>query len=264
MSIRGRVDVYCTDLQRRKFIAVASSDERDASERPSRVEIVEFIAGEPLYKATRISDFGIFDFHSVELHQKVWTPDEVRQIWDQTLDSESDWFEDDGWGALESPEHGASDVQPRDQAESFRPGFISQSARLLARVIRKVRPATVNPSEKTYTSPASHGDDRYVDPFQQLAENDRLGDGPFTSWNLKQLLVDITVAACDAAPWGVAGWAEFNLIPTILIPIAATGSSVRFEIIGMPYYEFTVERAPDDHYDVRLVFTGNGLDETVI
>jgi hypothetical protein len=263
MSIRGRVDVYCTDLQRRKFIAVASSDERDASERPSRVEIVEFMAGEPLYKATRISDFGIFDFHSVELHQKVWTPDEVRQIWDQTLDSESDWFEDDGWGALESPEPGASDVQPRDQVVDFRPSLISRSARLLARVIRKVQRTRPKANEHSDRQLETAVEDNYIEPFEQLFSNDRSEYSPYTTWNLKQWLVDITVAAIDASPWGVAGWAEFNPIPTILVPISATASSVRFEFLDLPFYEYTVERTPDDHYDVRLIFTGNGRDEII-
>jgi hypothetical protein len=85
----------------------------------------------------------------------------------------------------------------------------------------------------------------------------------FHSPIIKDLPVDTTVAACDAAPWGVARWMEFSPIPNISVPISATASSVRFEFLDLPFYEYTVERKSDDHYDVRLVFTGNGRDEFI-
>ena len=262
MSIRGRVDVYST-FSESTFIAVASSDEKDESGRPVRVEIVEFMATDPLYKATRIGDFGEFEFRAMELHKEIWSLEEAQEVWGQNFDSESDWFEDDGWGALEGPEPGASDVQPRDQVVDFRPSLISRSARLLARVIRKVQRTRPKANEHSDIQLESAVEDNYIEPFEQLFSNDRSEYSPYTTWNLKQWLVDITVAAIDASPWGVAGWAEFNPIPTILVPISATASSVRFEFLDLPFYEYTVERATDDHYDVRLVFTGNGRDEII-
>ncbi len=263
MSIRGRVDVYCTHSES-TFIAVASSDEKDESGRPVRVEIVEFMATDPLYKATRIGDFGEFEFRAMELHKEIWSFEEAQEVWGQNSESESDWFDDDGWGAFEGPKPGYSDVEPRDQVVDFRPGLISRSARLLARVIRKLQRTRPKANEHSDRQFESAVEDNYIEPFEQLFSNDRSEYSPYTTWSLKQWLVDITVAAIDASPWSVAGWAEFNPIPTILVPISATASSVRFEILGLPFYEYTVERATDDHYDVRLVFTGNGRDETVI
>ena len=262
MSIRGRVDVYCT-FSESTFIAVASSDEKDESGRSVRVEIAEFMATDPLYKATRIGGFSEFEFGAMELHKEIWSLEEAQEVWGRNSKSESDWFEDDGWGALESPEPGASDVQPRDQVVDFRPSLISRSARLLARVIRKVQRTRPKANEHSDRQHETAVEDNYIEPFEQLFSNDRSEYSPYTTWNLKQWLVDITVAAIDASPWGVAGWAEFNPIPTILVPISATASSVRFEFLDLPFYEYTVERATDDHYDVRLVFTGNGRDEII-
>jgi hypothetical protein len=82
MTIRGRVDVYCTDLPGPTFIAVASSTELNDSGRPAVVRIVEFQATEPLYKATQIGDFGDFEFRVTELHDEIVTLIQMQQRWD--------------------------------------------------------------------------------------------------------------------------------------------------------------------------------------
>lgn len=98
MSIRGRVDVYCTDSEDR-FIAVASSEERDSFGRPLRVEIVEFMATDPLYKATRISEFGDFDFRATELHDDVMTLTQVQQLWNK-VPEDARWWPADPEGSI--------------------------------------------------------------------------------------------------------------------------------------------------------------------
>ena len=262
MKIRGRVDVYCTNLEG-SYIAVASSEELDLSGCPLRIEIFEFWATDPLYKATRIGVFSDFDFRASELHTEITSISEVQALWGIRSNTESEWFEDDGWGALEGPGLENSVVQSRDKSLNFGSLFIARSARLLARLIRKVRRPKLKADESSGGHVGSPVEDNYIDPFQQLFTNDRSGSSPFTTGTLKQWLVDITHAALDASPWDLSEWAEFNPIPTILVPIAVTRSSVRFEILGLDFYEYTVECISDDHYEVRLVFTGNGRDESI-
>jgi hypothetical protein len=91
MTIRGRVDVYCTDLPGPTFIAVASSTELNDSGRPAVVRIVEFMATDPLYKATRIGDFGDFEFRATELHDDVMTLAQVQQLWNQ-VPADARWW----------------------------------------------------------------------------------------------------------------------------------------------------------------------------
>lgn len=79
MSILGRVDVYRTG-QESRFIAVASSHESDVSGRPVRIEIAEFWATDPLYKATRIGAFADFEFRASELHDDVLTLSQVERL----------------------------------------------------------------------------------------------------------------------------------------------------------------------------------------
>jgi hypothetical protein len=80
MSIRGRVDVYCTQSGE-TFVAVASSTELNDSGRPTVVRIVEFQATDPLYKATRIGDFSDFNFRATELHDEVVSLIQMQQRW---------------------------------------------------------------------------------------------------------------------------------------------------------------------------------------
>ena len=91
MTIRGRVDVYCTDLPGPTFIAVASSTELNDSGRPTVVRIVEFMATDPLYKATRIGDFGDFEFRATELHDDIMTLVQVQQLWNQ-VPTDARWW----------------------------------------------------------------------------------------------------------------------------------------------------------------------------
>ncbi len=90
MNIRGRVDVYRTDSES-SFVAVASSDARDGSGRPVVVRIVEFMATDPLYKATRIMDFGDFEFRATELHDDVMMLAQVQQLWGQ-VPADARWW----------------------------------------------------------------------------------------------------------------------------------------------------------------------------
>ena len=80
MSIRGRVDVYCT-IDDQTFVAIATSSDRDESGRPVEVRIVEFQATDPLYKATRIGDFSDFNFRATELHDEVVSLIQMQQRW---------------------------------------------------------------------------------------------------------------------------------------------------------------------------------------
>ena len=80
MSIRGRVDVYCT-IDDQTFVAIATSSEIDESGRPVVVRVVEFKAAEPLYKATRIGDFGDFNFRATELHDEIVSLIQMQQRW---------------------------------------------------------------------------------------------------------------------------------------------------------------------------------------
>ena len=82
MNIRGRVDVYCTESDD-TFIAVASSTELNDFGQPTVVRIVEFMATDPLHKATRISDFGEFEFRATELHDEIMTLAQVQQLWNE-------------------------------------------------------------------------------------------------------------------------------------------------------------------------------------
>jgi hypothetical protein len=99
MTIRGRVDVYCTDLPGPTFIAVASSTELITSGRPAVVRIVEFMATDPLYKATRIGDFGDFEFRATELHDGIMTLAQVQQLWNQTP-ADARWWPADPDGSI--------------------------------------------------------------------------------------------------------------------------------------------------------------------
>jgi hypothetical protein len=81
MSIRGRVDVYCT-IDDQTFVAIATSSEINESGRPVVVRVVEFQATEPLYKATQIGDFGDFEFRVTELHDEIVTLIQMQQRWD--------------------------------------------------------------------------------------------------------------------------------------------------------------------------------------
>ena len=81
MSIRGRVDVYCT-IDDQTFVAIATSSDRDESGRPVEVRIVEFQATDPLYKATRIGNFGDFNFRASELHDEIVSLIQMQQRWD--------------------------------------------------------------------------------------------------------------------------------------------------------------------------------------
>lgn len=90
MTIRGRVDVYCTESDE-TFIAVASSAELNDFGRPVVVRIVEFMATEPLYKATQIGDFGDFEFRATELHDDIMTLVQVQQLWDQ-VPADARWW----------------------------------------------------------------------------------------------------------------------------------------------------------------------------
>jgi hypothetical protein len=90
MSIRGRVDVYRASSEQ-SFIAVASSTELDGFGRPVEVRIVEFMAGEPLYKATRIRHFEDFDFRVSEVHDGVMTLLQVQQLWNQVPSNKRWW-----------------------------------------------------------------------------------------------------------------------------------------------------------------------------
>ena len=97
MTIRGRVDVYCTDLPGPTFIAVASSTELNDSGQPAVVRIVEFMATDPLYKATRIGDFGDFEFRATELHDEIMTLAQVQQLWSQ-VPTDARWWPVDPYG----------------------------------------------------------------------------------------------------------------------------------------------------------------------
>lgn len=90
MSIRGRVDVYCTE-SKQSFIAVASSTELNHSGRPTVVRIVEFMATDPLYKATQIGAFGDFEFRATELHDDIMTLAQVQQLWNQ-VPTDARWW----------------------------------------------------------------------------------------------------------------------------------------------------------------------------
>ena len=96
MNIRGRVDVYCTESAE-AFIAVASSAELNDSGRPTVVRIVEFMATDPLYKATRIGDFGDFEFRATELHDDIMTLAQVQQLWNQ-VPADARWWPVDPYG----------------------------------------------------------------------------------------------------------------------------------------------------------------------
>jgi hypothetical protein len=96
MNIRGRVDVYCTESAE-AFIAVASSTELNDSGRPAVVRIVEFMATDPLYKATRIGDFGDFEFRATELHDDIMTLAQVQRLWNQVPEN-ARWWPVDPYG----------------------------------------------------------------------------------------------------------------------------------------------------------------------
>lgn len=98
MNIRGRVDVYCTESAE-AFIAVASSAELNDSGRPTVVRIVEFMATDPLYKATRIGDFGDFEFRATELHDDIMTLAQVQQLWNQ-VPADARWWPADPEGSI--------------------------------------------------------------------------------------------------------------------------------------------------------------------
>ena len=98
MSIRGRVDVYCT-IDDQTFVAIATSSDRDESDRPVEVRIVEFQATDPLYKATRLSDFSDFNFRATELHDDIMTLAQVQQLWNQAP-ADARWWPADPEGSI--------------------------------------------------------------------------------------------------------------------------------------------------------------------
>ena len=98
MNIRGRVDVYCTESAE-AFIAVASSTELNDSGQPAVVRIVEFMATDPLYKATRIGDFGDFEFRATELHDDIMTMAQVQQLWNQ-VPADARWWPVKPYGSI--------------------------------------------------------------------------------------------------------------------------------------------------------------------
>ena len=98
MSIRGRVDVYCTE-SKQSFIAVASSTEQNHPGRPTVVRIVEFMATDPLYKATQIGAFGDFEFRATELHDDIMTLAQVQQLWNQ-VPTDARWWPVKPYGSI--------------------------------------------------------------------------------------------------------------------------------------------------------------------